>query len=306
MKKTITIATRVSPMAMAQTLLVKAKLETYFPEIEFDLLGLTTKGDEIQDRSLADIGGKGLFLKELEMAVLDGRADMAVHSLKDMPAILPEGLILGAVCARDDPRDALISTSNRDFSVLPAGSVIGTSSLRRECQLTQYYPHLTVKNIRGNLNTRLDKLEHGDYDGLIVATAGCDRLNIQDKITAYLPLTQFLPAIGQGVLALECREGDAEMKAVLQHVHHEATWQCVTAERTVSEVLKASCHLPIAAYAFHSEEGLSLQAMVGMPDASQVVTASAKGASQDAVAIGQQVADQLLTKGADDILARFP
>ncbi|GJM06924.1 MAG: porphobilinogen deaminase [marine bacterium B5-7] len=298
----LTIATRKSPLAMAQTHWVAAQLQQHYPDADIELLPLSTRGDEVLDKSLAEIGGKALFLKELEMAMLDGRADMAVHSLKDMPADLPEGLCLAGVCERVDPRDVFVSAKANCLADLPAGSVIGTASPRRQSQLLHAYPALRVQTIRGNVQTRLDKLYAGEVDGLLLAAAGLLRLDLMAEIKDYLSVEDFLPAIGQGVLAIECRSEDVSLQQQLQPLIHGPTWVTVQAERALSARLQASCHSPLAAYATLSEDTLTLTAMVGSLDGKQHITQTLQGDVNVPVELGEQMAEALLAQGAAPLL----
>lgn len=266
-KQKITIATRKSPLALWQANHVKNLLNAMAPELEIELLEMVTKGDKIIDRPLANIGGKGLFLKELETALLDGRADIAVHSMKDVPMNLPNGLILAAIVERGSVEDAFVSTQYMKLEQMPAGSIIGTSSARRKAVLQHYYPELIIKDIRGNLQTRLSKLDKGEYDGLILAAAGLERLGLQNKICERLAVNPWLPAPGQGAVGIECLESNTPLLNLIKQVNHPDTSNCVLAERAVSRTLEGSCAVPLAAYAkLVSPEQIELNAWVASPE----------------------------------------
>lgn len=301
--KKLTIATRASRLALWQAHHVRELLLAHYPQLQVELLELTTKGDQILDRTLSKIGGKGLFIKELEAALVDGRADLAVHSLKDVPVDLQSPFMLAAVLERADPTDAFVSPTYHQLSQLPAGAVVGTSSLRRESQIRAAYPHLVVKPLRGNLDTRLSKLDNGDYDAIVLATAGLQRLGLGDRIASRLEVSESLPAAGQGALGVEVLEGRPELLEMLTGLANPATTACVTAERAVSRTLGGSCQVPIAAYATLTDNAVTLNALVATPDGSRVLrstrTSSAEGADQ----LGVEVAQALREQGADEILA---
>ncbi|MES2909333.1 MAG: hydroxymethylbilane synthase [Pseudomonadota bacterium] len=297
------IATRQSPLALWQAHFVADALRAHHPGLIVELLTMVTRGDKILDTPLAKIGGKGLFVKELEVAMLEGRADLAVHSMKDVPMAFPEGLGLTAICVREDPRDAFVSNHFADLDALPQGAVVGTSSLRRQCQLRRYRPDLVIKDLRGNVNTRLAKLDNGEYDALILASAGLIRLNMAGRIRAALPETLLLPAVGQGAVGIECRLDDARTRALLAPLNHLDTAICVSAERAMNTRLQGGCQVPIAGFATLHDGRLSLQGRVGSLDGSQLLQAEATGAAADAVLLGEQVAEQLLAAGAAEILA---
>ncbi|MES2720417.1 MAG: hydroxymethylbilane synthase [Pseudomonadota bacterium] len=297
------IATRQSPLALWQAHFVADALRAHHPGLIVELLTMVTRGDKILDTPLAKIGGKGLFVKELEVAMLEGRADLAVHSMKDVPMAFPEGLGLTAICVREDPRDAFVSNHFADLDALPQGAVVGTSSLRRQCQLRRYRPDLLIKDLRGNVNTRLAKLDNGEYDALILASAGLIRLNMAGRIRAALPETLLLPAVGQGAVGIECRLDDARTRALLAPLNHLDTAICVSAERAMNTRLQGGCQVPIAGFATLRDGRLSLQGRVGSLDGSQLLQAEATGAAADAVLLGEQVAEQLLAAGAAEILA---
>ena len=264
---------------------------------------MSTEGDRKLGTSLARIGGKGLFVKELEEALADGRADIAVHSLKDVPMHLPQGYTLGAILARADARDAFVSAKFAALPALPAGARVGTSSLRRESQLRVRYPHLVIEPLRGNVQTRLRKLDEGAYDAIILAAAGLQRIGLEQRITAILEPEDMLPAVGQGALAIECRSSRPDLLALLKPLHDETTAACVFAERALSRALAGSCNVPLGGYAEMVEAQLRLRGYVGAPDGSRHVSAQIEGAAGDAEALGKTLAEQLKGLGADSILA---
>ncbi len=285
---------------------VRAALQQYYPACDVSILGMTTRGDQILDRSLSKVGGKGLFVKELEVAMAEGRADLAVHSLKDVPMELPEGFALTAVMEREDPRDALVSARFASLDEMPPGTVVGTSSLRREAALRSRYPHLVVQPLRGNLDTRLAKLDRGDYGGIILAAAGLKRLGLASRIRALLQPATSLPAAGQGALGIEIRSDRPELAAWLAPLNHVSTALAVGAERAVSRRLGGSCQVPLAAHAHWDGVRLQLDAFVATPDGSRSVhaqRAAEVGSAADAEALGNAVADALLAQGADTLLA---
>lgn len=286
---------------------MRAALQKYYPACDVSILGMTTRGDQILDRSLAKVGGKGLFVKELEVALAEGRADLAVHSLKDVPMELPEGFALSAILEREDPRDAFVSNHYADLASLPAGAVVGTSSLRREASLRARFPHLVIQPLRGNLDTRLSKLDRGDYSAIILAAAGLKRLGLAERIRSTIAPEESLPAAGQGALGIEIRADRADVQAWLAPLHHAPTALAVTAERAVSRILGGSCQVPLASFAQWSDTGtLRLRAFVASQDGTRKLAAEgeAKPATlADADALGVQVAQQMLNGGARDILA---
>lgn len=305
MSRTITIATRESLLALWQAEYVRSELQRVHPGLEVRLLGMTSRGDQLLDVPLAKVGGKGLFVKELETALLDGSADIAVHSMKDVPMTFPEGLRLGVICEREDPRDAFVSNHYKSLDDLPAGSVVGTSSLRRECQVREARPDLTVRFLRGNVQTRLRKLDEGEYDAIILATAGLLRLELDARIRQRIPDTQSLPAGGQGAVGIELRSDDRELLDLLAPLHHEASAQCVTAERALNRRLEGGCQVPIACYAQHVDDGLQLwlRGLVGEPDGSRVLRVEGRAPVVEAEALGVRLAEELLAQGAGEILA---
>ncbi|NTS76756.1 hydroxymethylbilane synthase [Catenovulum sp. SM1970] len=303
MSKKLTIATRESALAMWQAEFVKAELERFHPDLEVILLPMKSQGDKILDVSLSKIGGKGLFIKELEQAMLAGEADIAVHSMKDVPMEFPEGLQLACICEREDPRDAFVSNTYASLDELPQGAVVGTSSLRRECQLKAVRPDLEIKFLRGNVNTRLRKLDEGQYDAIILASAGLIRLEMQDRIKQYIAPEVILPAVGQGAVGIETRVGDQAVLELLAPLAHFDTTIRLTAERAFNKRLQGGCQVPIGGFAELDGDQLTLRGLVASVDGqtkfTHQVTASIKQAEQ----IGIQVADKLLADGADKVLA---
>jgi hydroxymethylbilane synthase len=294
----ITIATRESPLALWQAHFVEAELKRHHPGIEVKLLGMTSRGDQLLDKPLFKVGGKGLFVKELETALLDERADIAVHSMKDVPMELPPGLTLGVICEREDPRDALVGVTS--FDDLPEGARLGTSSLRRSCQVMQRRPDLQIGFLRGNVNTRLAKLDAGEFDAIILACAGLKRLGFDDRIGAAIDEDFLLPAGGQGAVGIEYRETDSRVAELLAPLAHEETSRRVIAERTVVRRLDGGCDVPIASFAVAEGDSLWLRARVGSPDGKTVIVSEARGSEPEA--LGLEVADALIAKGAADIL----
>ena len=298
----IRIATRKSPLAMWQAEHVAAELKKAHPGLEVELLGMSTQGDKILDTPLAKIGGKGLFVKELEVAMIEGRADIAVHSMKDVPVMLPESLHLATIMEREDPRDAFVSNTYLSLDELPEGARVGTSSLRRQCQLVQSRPDLQILPLRGNVNTRLRKLDEGDYEAIILAAAGLKRLGFSKRITAEIGSELSLPAIGQGAVGIECRIDDPRVNDLLAPLHHEETAYCVRAERALNYGLEGGCQVPIGGFALLENNELWLRGLVGRVDGSEIIRGEAKGAPDEAEALGAGLAEQLLSWGADVIL----
>lgn len=294
----ITIATRKSPLALWQAHFVEAELKRHHPGIEVKLLGMTSRGDQLLDKPLYKVGGKGLFVKELETALLDERADIAVHSMKDVPMELPPGLALGVICEREDPRDALVGVTS--FDDLPEGARLGTSSLRRSCQVMQRRPDLQIGFLRGNVNTRLAKLDAGEFDAIILACAGLKRLGFDDRIGAAIDEDFLLPAGGQGAVGIEYRQTDSRVAELLAPLAHEETSRRVIAERTVVRRLDGGCDVPIASFAVAEGDSLWLRARVGSPDGKTVIVSEARGSEPEA--LGLEVADALIAKGAAKIL----
>jgi hydroxymethylbilane synthase len=283
---------------------IRDRLRALYPQTEVSILGMTTQGDQILDVTLSKIGGKGLFVKELETALEDGRADLAVHSLKDVPMLLPEGFALAAIGEREDPRDAFVSNDYASLHDLPAGSVVGTSSLRRESQLRARFPHLNIQPLRGNVQTRLRKLDEGQYAAIILAAAGLKRLGLGERIRTEISSDDSLPAVGQGALGIECRADRQDVIAALQPLHHAETAACVFAERAMSRRLAGSCQVPLGGFAQAQADGtLRMRGFVATPDGSRMLRAEALGTVEDPEYLGEQVAEALLAQGAGEILA---
>lgn len=299
----IIIASRESRLAMWQAVHVQGRLAALNPDSQVEILGMTTRGDQILDRPLAEIGGKGLFIKELEVAMQEGRAHLAVHSMKDVPMVMPDGFVLAAISARENPCDAFISNRYSGLDELPPGAVVGTSSLRREAVLRARYPQLVIKALRGNLDTRLKKLDAGEYDAIILAAAGLIRLGLKDRIKAMLTPEQSLPAPGQGALGIEVLAGDATMAAVVAPLNDAMTAHCVKAERALSRALGGSCQVPLGGYAVIDNGQLWLRGFVASVDGQRMVAAEVRGNPADDEALGLQLAADLRAQGADAILA---
>ncbi len=303
MKSSLIIATRESPLALRQAEQVKSMLEASHPDLSVSLLGLTTSGDRLLDTTLVDVGGKALFVKELEEALLDGRADLAVHSAKDLPMHLPAGLTIAAFCQRENPYDVLVSEHYDSLLVLPRRGRVGTASLRRQSQLRQLRPDLQVSMLRGNIQTRLAKLEQNAFDAIVLAAAGLIRMQLTARIQQIFSVDEMMPAAGQGILALECREEDMATRALLAPLaDQQATW-CIAAERALSERLGGSCHAPIGAYAEYRQGDIILQGFVGSLDGKQSLRADGRAPAAQSVELGYAVAEQLLQQGAATILA---
>ena len=281
---------------------MKDRLQQLYPNFTIELVPMVTKGDVILDSPLAKIGGKGLFVKELENALLNKEADIAVHSMKHVPMQFPEGLGLAVICQREDPRDAFVSHSYRTFAELPQGAVVGTSSLRRQCQLKALRPDLDIRSLRGNVGTRLSKLDNGDYDAIILASAGLIRLGLADRIASFIDVEQSLPAAGQGAVGIECRTDDAQVQALLAPLADAETTYCVLAERAMNNHLQGGCQVPIGGYAVLQQGQLYLRALVGDIDGSRIIRAEGKSAVENAEVLGVKIAEQLLAQGADKIL----
>ena len=296
------IATRKSPLALWQANHVRDALLARNPELEVELVTMTTQGDKILDTPLAKVGGKGLFVKELETGMLEGRADLAVHSMKDVPVEFPEGLGLAAVLPREDPRDALISNEFSSIETLPQGGRVGTSSLRRQCQLRRIRPDLKVLDLRGNVNTRLAKLDKGDYDAILLAAAGVKRMGWKERITELLSPEQFIPAIGQGAIGIEIRVNDTRVQTLIDELNDDQTATRIRAERALNEALQGGCQVPIAGYSEISHGVIVLRALVGRPDGSEMVQGVISGRPDDAEELGQVLAEDLLSRGARQIL----
>ena len=302
MSREIRIATRKSALALWQAEYVKARLEQAHPGLKVSLVPMVSRGDKLLDAPLAKIGGKGLFVKELETALLENQADIAVHSMKDVPMDFPEGLGLYCICEREDPRDAFVSNTYDSLDALPAGSVVGTSSLRRQAQLLARRPDLKIQFLRGNVNTRLAKLDAGVYDAIILAAAGLIRLGFEERIRSSISAEDSLPAGGQGAVGIECRSADSDVHALLAPLHHRETALRVTAERALNKHLNGGCQVPIACYALLENDQLWLRGLVGQPDGGLLLRAEERAASSDAEALGVRVAEALLAQGADAIL----
>ena len=301
--KVLRIATRQSPLALWQAHYVKERLESCHPGLSVELVPMVTRGDVILDTPLAKVGGKGLFVKELELAMLEGRADIAVHSMKDVPVEFPAGLGLVTICEREDPRDAFVSNHYASIDELPHGSIVGTSSLRRQCQLAAARPDLTIRSLRGNVGTRLGKLDSGEYDAIILAAAGLKRLNLEARIRQPLSPEQSLPAVGQGAVGIECRLDDEWTKALLAPLNHTETAIRVRAERAMNTRLEGGCQVPIGSYAELIDGELGLRALVGAPEGSQMGGGARRGPGGAAQTRGGPRAEELLNNGARDILA---
>ena len=297
------IATRESRLAMRQTEMVAEALRARDPGLAVEIVGMTTKGDRILDRPLAQVGGKGLFVKELEVALDEGRADIAVHSLKDVPMEIPAQFALATFGPREDPRDAFVSARYAALDDLPPGAVVGTSSLRRECQLRRAYPGLQFRALRGNVNTRLAKLDAGDYDAIILAAAGLKRLGLEARIRATLPEAMALPAICQGILAIEYRRDREDLGVLLRAAEHAATAQAARAERAFGLIVEGSCDVPLGALAKVSGDTLAIEGFIGMPDGTRLVRAGASGPAKDAESLGASLGERLLADGGRQILA---
>ena len=304
-EKTVRIATRKSPLAMWQAEHVSKKLRQAHRGLQVELVGMSTQGDKILDTPLAKIGGKGLFVKELEQGMMEGRADIAVHSMKDVPVELPEGLHLAVIMEREDPRDAFVSNNHTSLDGLPEGAVIGTSSLRRQCQLADARPDLKIAPLRGNVNTRLRKLDEGEFDAIILAAAGLIRLGFENRIKAYIEPDRSLPAIGQGAIGIECRADDEWINGLLEPLHDEETAICVAAERAMNHRLMGGCQVPIAGYAVLNQEKLFMRGLVGEPDGSQIMRAEMTAGVDAAESLGIAIAEDLLGQGADRVLAHL-
>ncbi|AJO81355.1 hydroxymethylbilane synthase [Pseudomonas sp. MRSN 12121] len=298
----IRIATRKSALALWQAEYVKARLEAAHPGLLVTLVPMVSRGDKLLDSPLSKIGGKGLFVKELETALLENQADIAVHSMKDVPMDFPEGLGLFCICEREDPRDAFVSNTYSSLDELPAGSVVGTSSLRRQAQLLARRPDLQIRFLRGNVNTRLAKLDAGEYDAIILAAAGLIRLGFEDRISSSISVEDSLPAGGQGAVGIECRTADSEIHGLLAPLHHADTADRVTAERALNKHLNGGCQVPIACYAVLEGDQLWLRGLVGEPSGGVLLSAEARASRSAASMLGVQVADDLLAQGAEDIL----
>jgi len=295
------IATRQSPLALWQANYVKTRLQHLYPILSIELMGMTTEGDRDTLQPLTDIGGKLLFAKELQQAVLKGNADIAVHCVKDLSVQPVSGLCLAAICEREDPRDVLVSHKYKHLDELPEGAVVGTGSPRRVCQLAYYYNHLDIRPLRGNVGTRLQKLDDEEFDAIILAAAGLKRLGLKDRIACYLPADQFIPAIGQGALGIECLDSHEEIIGLLEPLHHEYTAVCVGAERAVNKKLNGDCHTPIGAHAVLHGDQIHLDVMVGSIDGKKILHDNITGNMGEAERLGAQLANELINMGARDL-----
>lgn len=303
MSRTLRIATRQSLLALWQAEYVKARLEALHPQLKVELVTMVTRGDKILDTPLAKIGGKGLFVKELEMAMLENRADIAVHSMKDVPMEFPEGLGLAVICERENPTDAFVSNRYAHLDELPQGAIVGTSSLRREVQLRERRPDLQIRSLRGNVQTRLGKLDNGEYDAIILASAGLIRLKLEERIRYQMPSTESLPAGGQGAVGIECRSDDSATLQLLAPLNDQPTALRVSAERALNRRLEGGCQVPIGCFAELEGDQLWLRGLVGRPDGSLVLRDEIRGPASKAEALGIELAERLLAAGADTILA---
>lgn len=302
MTEIVRIATRRSPLALWQAEFVRSTLIALNPGIKVELVKMVTQGDKILDTPLAKVGGKGLFVKELEVGMLQGDADIAVHSMKDVPVQFPDGLHLGVICVREDPRDAFVSNEYSDIKDLPQGAIVGTSSLRRQCQLRAWRPDLQIKDLRGNVNTRLSKLDRSEYDAIILASAGLKRLGFEERISQFLDTTISLPAVGQGAVGIECRVNDDRINQLIAPLNHEPTQICVLAERAMNERLEGGCQVPIAGFAELEYGQIKMRGLVGRPDGKQVIRGHVEGSAKSAEQLGIRLADDLLSRGAREIL----
>ncbi|WP_294953670.1 hydroxymethylbilane synthase [uncultured Gilliamella sp.] len=301
----IRIATRKSPLALWQANFVKQQLETFHLSLVVELVPMVTQGDVLLESPLSKIGGKGLFVKQLEQAIMNGQADIAVHSIKDIPAVFPQGLTLSTVCQRDEMRDALISNQYQHLDELPHGAVVGTSSLRRQCQLRARYPHLQIKDLRGNVGTRLTKLDNQEYDAIILAAVGLKRLGLQNRIKQYIDTDLILPAVGQGAIGIESRADDKTLTELLAPLEDKNSRICIEAERAMNLALQGGCQVPIACLSQLENDSLTLRGLVGRIDGSEMIKAEITGDFTQAEALGRQLADNLLAQGAKAILAEL-
>jgi hydroxymethylbilane synthase len=302
MQKIIRIATRRSPLALWQANFIKQQLMYFHPKLTVELIPIMTQGDIILDTPLAKIGGKGLFVKQLEHALLNDQADIAVHSMKDIPVEFPEGLALTTICCREDPRDAFVSNNYQSLTQLPANAIVGTSSLRRQSQLKAKYPHLTVLDLRGNVGTRLQKLDNSEYDAIILAAAGLTRLGLTERITQALDITEMLPAVGQGAIGIESRINDSTISKLLAPLDDPTTRFCIVAERAFNETLQGGCQVPIGCHATLEQDTLHIKGLISRLDGTQTIKAEMTGKATDADQLGRNLANRLLNDGADAIL----
>lgn len=300
--RVVRIATRKSPLALWQANFVKQALQSYYSDIDVELIAMLTQADKLLSTPLTKIGGKGLFVKELETALLDGRADIAVHSIKDLPAELPDNLMLAVICEREDARDVLVAQEYVDLAGLARGAVIGTSSLRRQCQLKAMRPDIITENLRGNVETRLQKLVDKKYDAIVLAAAGLERLQRNEMVREYFDPEQFVPAIGQGAIGIECRQDDKQIQDLIAVLDHLPTRYCVTAERAMNFQFGGNCQIPVAAYAKLNQGQLQIKAMIGKPNGSLLLRSMAMGNPAHAESLGHQAAMDLFAQGAEKIL----
>jgi hydroxymethylbilane synthase len=304
-KNLIRIATRKSPLALWQTHHVRDALCRIYPELQVELVEMTTQGDKILDAPLAKIGGKGLFVKELENGLFEGQVDIAVHSMKDVPVEFPSGLILPVIMEREEPYDAFVSNHYSNLTALPQGAIVGTSSLRRQCQLLAQRPDLQIRTLRGNVGTRLKKLDNGDYDAIVLAAAGLKRLGMAERIREILKPDIMLPAIGQGAIGIECREDDTETQQLIAVLNHPPTQDRVKAERALNEQLNGGCQVPIAGYAEIEAERMTVRGLVGAVDGKEILHHTVQGPIDSAEALGKELATELLAQGADKLLEKL-
>ncbi|GAD80441.1 hydroxymethylbilane synthase [Vibrio ezurae] len=303
-KQTLRIATRKSPLALWQAHYVKSRLEEIHPDLDIELVTMVTKGDIILDTPLAKVGGKGLFVKELEVAMLEERADIAVHSMKDVPVDFPQGLGLAVICEREDPRDAFVSNTYHSIDELPHGATVGTCSLRRQCQISAARPDIIIKELRGNVGTRLGKLDDGQYDAIILAAAGLKRLKLEERIQSYIEPEQSLPAVGQGAVGIECRVDDQRVLDLIQPLNDPDTSDRVLAERAMNLALEGGCQVPIGSYCVITPDNkLHLRGLVGKPDGTKIIRAESVSERSQAIKMGEELAQQLLNLGAKEILS---
>lgn len=301
----IRIATRQSPLALWQAHFVKDALQKAHPNLAVELVTMVTRGDVLLDTPLAKVGGKGLFVKELELAILEGRADLAVHSMKDVPVDFPDGLGLVTICEREDPRDAFVSNHYSSLQALPHGAIVGTCSLRRQCQIKEARPDIVIKELRGNVGTRLAKLDAGEFDAIVLAAAGLKRLKLEQRIASFISPEQSLPAVGQGAVGIECRLDDQRLLKLLEPLNHSDTYDRVLCERAMNLTLQGGCQVPIGSYTELEGDQIWLRALVGEPDGSQVIRGEIRGSRQQAERLGIELAQQLLEQGARDILNKL-
>ncbi|MBI0095699.1 MULTISPECIES: hydroxymethylbilane synthase [Gilliamella] len=301
----IRIATRKSPLALWQANFVKQNLLLAHKDLTVELIPMVTQGDIILDSPLSKIGGKGLFVKQLEQAILNNEADIAVHSIKDIPAQFPEGLMLAAICQRDEVRDAFVANKYASLNDLPEGAIVGTSSLRRQCQLRSHYPHLIIKDLRGNVGTRLNKLDDGQYDAIILASVGLKRLSLEHRITQYIGTDLMLPAVGQGAIGIESRTDDKQILDIISVLDDKKSRVCIQAERAMNNALQGGCQVPIAGYCRLNNDELTLQGLVGRVDGSKIIKQQITGFINEAESLGEKLAKQLLNQGADLILTEL-